>query len=181
MKNKLPLYILLVFLIIVNGFFLYTYISTGAKTNSKQPMQPKLFLVQELGFDASQKKQFDVFYKKHHEHMRVIVDEIKELKDDMFKGFSDEDFEESRITTLTKLIGEKEAAKNLEVFRYFKQVKALCNAVQKEKFNSILKDALRRGDREQGPPPGGRREGGPDGNRPPPPRNGEHMRPPPNH
>ncbi|MEP3836067.1 MAG: hypothetical protein ABJM36_00370 [Algibacter sp.] len=186
MSKKLPLYILLVFLIVVNGFFLYSYLGEGPKNNAKEPMPPKMFLAKELGFDVSQKARFDVLDKRHHERMQNIASEIRVLKDDMFNGFSDATFKESNIIAITKLIGEKEAAKDLEVFRYFRKIKAICNTEQKEKFNKILKDALRRGDRAQGPPEGrpeGRRDGGPDSDRPPPPLDGELMRetPPPNH
>ncbi|XMO86869.1 Spy/CpxP family protein refolding chaperone [Algibacter sp. AS12] len=178
MSKKLPLYILLVFLIVVNGFFLYNYLGAGPNNNTKEPMRPKMFLTKELGFNPAQKARFDVLDKKHHKRMQNISSEIRVLKDDMFNGFSDASFDESKIIALTKLIGEKEAAKDLEVFRYFSKIKEICTAEQQETFNNILKDALRRGDRAQGPPerrPGERREDGPNGHRPPPPMDGEGM------
>jgi hypothetical protein len=106
--------------------------------------------------------------------MRNLEEEVRGLKDELFKGLSDTSLRDVNIDSIATLIGEKEAVKDLEVYRHFNEVLKLCNENQKEKFSKIIKDALRRGAREQGPPPKGRREGnrpphpdGPNGDRPP--------------
>ena len=178
MKKNLPLYVLLLFLIIVNGFFLYNYLGTDeVKEEQKGPNRPGNFLVKELGFDELQREQFRSLGKKHHQRMRGLNAEVRGLKDELFKGLSDDSLSDVNVDSIAMLIGEKEAAKDIEVFRHFNSVQELCNDKQKEKFSKIIKDALRKGERNQGPPRGGRPDGnrpprpnGPDGNRPPPPK-----------
>lgn len=174
MTKKSPLYVLVIFLIIVNAFFLYNYLGSGEKEDSKAPKRPGMFLVKELGFDDSQKAQFRLLGKGHHQRMRGLSDDIKMLKDELFNGLSDNSLKNINIDSIANLIGKNEAAKDLEVFRHFKEVQQLCTDAQKEKFSDIVEKALRRGAREQGPPHGGRPDGnrprpnGPDGNKPPP-------------
>ncbi len=175
MKKNLPLYILLIFLIIVNGFFLYNYLGTGEKNAPNGQERPEDFLVQELGFDASQNEQFLALGEAHHQRMKGLSEDIRGLKDELFKGLSDVSLKNVNTDSIAGLIGEKEAAKDLEVYRHFNLVQELCNDEQKEKFSKIIKDALRRGARDQGPPPGI----GPDGNRPPHPDGPDGDRPPP--
>jgi len=175
MKKNFPLYILLFFLIIVNAFFLYNYLGAGNKGGPKEPNRLGNFLVKELAFDESQQEQFRILGKKHHHRMRSLSEDIRGLKDELFKGFSDASLHDVNIDSIATIIGEKEKAKDLEVFSHFKQVQNLCNDKQKEKFGKIIEDALKRGARDQGPPRGGRPDGdrpprpnGPNGNRPPP-------------
>ena len=162
MRKNLPLYILLLFLIIVNGFFLYNYLGTGDKEEPKGPKRPGNFLVKELGFDNAQREQFRALGKTHHQKLRGLSEDIRGLKDELFKGLSDASLRDVNIDSIASLIGEKEAAKDLEVFRHFKQVQELCNDKQKEKFSKIIEDGLRLGARDQGSPRGE----GPDGDRP---------------
>ena len=169
MRKNLPLYILLIFLIIVNGFFLYNYLEAGEKDATNASKKPGAFLVEQLDFDETQQTQFSELGKKHHRRMRGISEGIRGLKDELFKGLSDASLTDVNIDSIASLIGKKEAARDLEIFSHFKQVQDLCNDEQKEKFSKIMEDALRRG--------GGR----PDGNRPPRPDGPRGDRPPPEH
>ena len=176
-KNNLLLYILLIFLIIVNAFFLYNYLGNGEKEDAPEPKRPGNFLAKELGFDELQKEQFRALGKEHHQNMRGLSEGIRALKDDLFKGLSDASLKNVNIDSIAALIGEKEKAKDLEVFRHFRSVQELCNDKQKEKFSNIINDALRKGDGNQRPPSreGAGRQRPPhlgerDGNRPPPPK-----------
>ncbi|MEW4924772.1 hypothetical protein [Algibacter sp. 2305UL17-15] len=176
MRKNLPLYILLIFLIVVNAFFLYNYLGRGEtkqQTNEHRP--PGTFLVKELGFDDIQKEQFRALTREHRQKIRGISDDIRELKDVFFGGLSDTASEHINRDSIASLIGDLEATKDLEVYRHFKQVQELCNDSQKEKFGKIIQDALRRGGREQGPPHGNR----PDGDRLPRPENRDGIWPPP--
>lgn len=163
MKKNLPLYILLAFLIIVNGFFLYNYLGKGEKEEANKPERLGIFLAKELGFDDIQQEQFRVLWKPHHQRMQSLSEDIKGLKDELFKSLSDESLKNVNIDSIAILIGEKEAAKDLEILDHFKQVQELCNKEQKEKFSKIIEDAMRRAGENRGLPPGRQ----PDGNRPP--------------
>ncbi|GAB1857419.1 hypothetical protein MHTCC0001_22550 [Flavobacteriaceae bacterium MHTCC 0001] len=153
MKKNLPLYILLLFLIVVNVFFLYNYLGSGEEEQQLRTHKPPaIFLVEQLGFDEAQQEEFNVFTREHHREMRSISDEIRELKDVFFNGLS-EDVNTVNMDSVASLIGDLEAKKDLEVYRHLKQIRAFCTEEQKKKFGKIIQDALRRGARQHGPPP----------------------------
>lgn len=163
MKKNLLLYILLIFLIVVNGFFLYNYLGNGSSEKPKGPPGVGSFIVKELGFNDTQLEAFKTLSQRHHHRMRNLSDDVKVLKDAMFNGLFEVTENKPVIDSITLLIGDKEKEKEREVFHHFKKVQQLCDENQKVKFQKIIKDALRKGGREQRPP----RQGG-DGYRPPP-------------
>ncbi|MDO5977740.1 hypothetical protein [Flavivirga spongiicola] len=169
MKKNLLLYILLVFLIVVNGFFLFNYLGSSDKIeNRNRSNGPADFIVKELNFDGDQMLEFERVNREHHHKMRRISRNIKQLKDALFNRISDVSLNENSIDSITTLIGEKEKEKDMEVFYHFKDIQELCNDKQKEKLKKIINDALhKRGKKEQRPP---LRNG-----------NGEHRPPPPKH
>lgn len=166
MKRGLPLYILLAFLIVVNGFFLYNYLVEGEKeAQTKERKPPAVFLIDQLSFDETQKEAFRALNHEHRQAMRNMSDEIRALKDELFLGLSEASLSDRNTDSIATLIGNLEKRKDLEVLHHFKEVQGLCNAEQKEKFSKIIKDALRRGGaKKHGPPPGVRR--GPNEERP---------------
>lgn len=167
MKKNTILYILLVFLMVVNGFFLFNFLNKGNDNKLKEPQRNKDFIVKELGFNATQLKQFKVKSEDHHETMMRLSEEIKELKDDLFVTLFNDTVNEASIDSVSSLICEKEIAKEKEIFYHFRMIQEIANDKQKEKFKSILIDALRQGDQGNRPPP----PNGKDGHKPPPRRN----------
>lgn len=177
MKKKFPLYILLIFLIVVNAFFLYNYLGSGEQVQQTEERKPPVaFLAKELGFDDAQKKQFRALAREHRKKTRGIIDETRELKDELFLGLSDASLGTINTDSIATLIGDNEKRKELLTFEHFTEVQKLCNTEQKEKFSRIIKDALRRVGGQRPPreqrPKGERpnRPDGPKGNKPPPPK-----------
>jgi hypothetical protein len=95
---------------------------------------------------------------------------------------SQDSINETAIDSISSLICKKETEKEKEIFNHFRMIRDIANDKQKEKFESILMDALRQGDSGNRPPPpnGDHRPpppeepkgiDGPDGHRPPPPNN----------
>ncbi|OEK07594.1 hypothetical protein A8C32_17510 [Flavivirga aquatica] len=167
-KNTL-LYILLIFLIVVNGFFLYNYMGSTSSEKGKRPPRPMDFIVKELQFDGSQLKEFRELNADHHQKMRHISHGIKRLKDALFNRLSDAVIDREVIDSITTLIGEKEIEKEKMTFYHFKSIQEICNEDQKEEFKKIINDALHKAGREQRGqrPPHPER---PKGHRPPQPK-----------
>ena len=166
MKKNLLLYILLGFLIIMNGFFLFKHF--GASNEVQHPkFTPRDFIEKQLAFDAEQSQKFEKLDQKHREKMSAILDDIKKSKDALFDKLTGENSKVSEIDSIARIVANKEVKKELETFRFFEAVGEICNPKQKEKFKAIIKDALHRQGPEgqNGPPPGA--EG--DERRPPPP------------
>ncbi|MGB3608634.1 MAG: hypothetical protein WA775_15125 [Psychroserpens sp.] len=163
MNKNTILYTLIIFLIVVNGFFLFEYMAKKNDVRPHEPQRDKNFIVNELGFNAEQLERFNKNSEGHHETMMRLSDSIKDLKDKMFRALSDDSISESTVDSISSLICEKGKEKEKEVFYHFKMIKEISNDEQKEKFNSILLDALQKGNRGNRPPPKGA-----DGRRPRP-------------
>jgi protein CpxP len=145
MKKNLVLYVLLVFLIAVNSFFLFNYIGKNSNNGQKGTKGPGNFIVKELGFNEAQTEQFREKSQGHHEAMMNMSDDIKGLKDELFGNLSNDSVKDSTIDSITSLIGEKQKVKEVEAFYHFKMIREICNDKQKEKFKNIIKDGLHRG------------------------------------
>ena len=159
MKKNIILYVLLIFLIVVNGFFLLNYLKGGTDNKKIEPQRNRDFIVNELNFDEMQLEQFNAKSEDHHETMKLLSDEIKELKDDLFETLFNNKVNETTIDSLSSLICEKEKEKEKEIFYHFRAIQEIANDKQKEKFKLILKDALRRGEQGNRPPPPNDRNG----------------------
>ncbi|WP_299364309.1 Spy/CpxP family protein refolding chaperone [Winogradskyella sp.] len=169
MKKQLPLYILLVFLIVVNGFFLFKYLGEAKENKSKGPKSPDSFITNRLNFNNAQLKQFNALERTHREKMMTLSEQIRATKDALFDKISEPNADNSVIDSITSVIGEYEKKKDLEVFKHFRAIYNICDNNQKEAFEDLVKDAL-----HKGPPTRGRR----------PPRGKvgkEHGPPPPRH
>ena len=139
-------------------------------SNNDKPGRPdgnRDFIVKELGFNAAQLEQYKEKNKGHHETMMRISDDIKDLKDNLFGTLTDKTISESTIDSISSLICEKETEKEKEIYSHFRMIRDIANDKQKEKFEKILMDALRHGERGNRPPP----PNGEEGHRPPPPQN----------
>ncbi|MRI00205.1 hypothetical protein GH721_06600 [Kriegella sp. EG-1] len=166
MKKNLLLYILLGFLIMMNGFFLVKHFGSMGKREPTN-IGPSRFMAKELKFDENQLMQFNKLNTAHRKEIRTILDEVKLSKDALFDFITNDTVNSFTIDSLITVIANKEKKRELATFNFFRSVNDLCNEDQAERLTLILKDALHHpgpGNHE-GPPSGGR---GPE-NRPPPP------------
>ncbi len=148
MKKNTVLYILLIFLIAVNAFFIVQQFKQPSK---KMRKSPKEFISKRLQFDEEQINQFNELEKQHRERMRAISHETKELKDALFDKINDVGIADREIDSITSLIGALEKQKDIEVFNHFRNISSFCTDEQKIQLVEILKKARRRG---KGRPPG---------------------------
>ena len=163
MKKNVVLYVLIAFLICVNGFYLYKDLK---KPNAKgHPNNPVEFIVKELNFNDAQLKQFQEMRIDHQKRMMKMDKDERQLKESLFGKISSETIDQREVDSIATLIGENRKSKDLEIFNHFRTIEELCNDKQKQKFKRIIMDAL-----HKGPPPGNRRGPG-NQNQGPPPRN----------
>ncbi|GAA4106134.1 hypothetical protein GCM10022393_00380 [Aquimarina addita] len=151
MKKNFILYILLVFLIVVNGFFIYNHMCDSTDRKPKKPQQPTNFIVKELKFSKEQLAQYKESNQNHKETMMRLSADIKNLKDVLFNKLSDVSVDEEAVDSITSLLGQKEKEKRISVFYHFKEIQKICDAKQKEKFAQIINDALHnKGKKDEG-------------------------------
>ncbi|WP_430409053.1 Spy/CpxP family protein refolding chaperone [Kordia sp.] len=145
MKKNILLYILIAFLIVMNGFFMVKIFG-----DSRPPKgNPGMFIAKELQFNEAQTKAFNELNDEHHDEMRAISREVKALKDQLFDQISETSVNTDTVNDLARRIGEKERQKDLKLFYHFKEVQKICTDEQRERLNTILKDALHKHGRKR--------------------------------
>lgn len=140
MKKNTLLYILLVFLVVMNGFFMFKIFGDKPPKGGN----PGKFIAKELHFDEAQMKSFSKMNDTHHETMMKISREIKELKDQLFAEISETTTNETKVNDITRRIGEKEQEKDLKTFYHFKEVQKICTDEQRTRFNILVQEGLKR-------------------------------------
>ncbi|MCE1165993.1 MAG: hypothetical protein LWX07_11400 [Bacteroidetes bacterium] len=164
------LYIVIIVLLVINiatlGFM--WYISLRGPRHDKGPMPlappPEVLFKEELKFNADQMKKMEAFRDEDFTATKKIHDEIRDLKkniSDIVKTGNDDE-----ANKLAAQIGDKQ--KELEMLRYqhFKQIRGICDDVQKQKFDEMMKKIPGPEDMQpgpgmmqQGPPPDMSRQG----------------------
>lgn len=126
------------------------------------------FLNQELNLDAQQQEAFKKLRDEHQAAAKGIQDNIRKAKDDFFDLLKKPDISDSLINVYSRRAVEADQKLDKLTFRHFQKMRAICNADQQKKFDSIIQEALHRmgPPKRPGPPPGMQPEEGP-----PPPGN----------
>ena len=145
MKKNTLLYILIAFLVVMNGFFM---VKIFGDKPPKRP-NPGNFIAKELQFDDAQLKKFSVMNDAHHEEMMLLSREIKELKDELFAYISETTIDTAKVNNITKRIGTLEQQKDSATFYHFKEVQKICTPEQREEFNILVQKALKRHGRKR--------------------------------
>ncbi|TNJ45237.1 hypothetical protein KFZ70_07030 [Tamlana fucoidanivorans] len=153
MKKNIVLYILFLFLVIANGFFLYNYVGNNIDRKGKDMVRPGDFILKELQFSEEQMEALRMSSVGHHERMKRCSEELKRLKDLLFNTLSEQETNETKTDSIISLIGQVEMEKEKEAFSHFKTIQTLCNNKQKERFKRIINDALHKHGRQEQRPP----------------------------
>ena len=162
MKSKLlPIFLLL--LILLNGVLIFMLVKRPHE--NQRDNQKRNFLSEQLNFSDAQKEQFNDLDIVHRGFMQDLEENLREQKDVLFNSFQKKNFNLDSITTN---IGILEAKKDVEVFTFFSKVRTLCTTEQAQKFDKIIKEAIRGGERR--PPNSGRMPPPDNEGMPPPPR-----------
>jgi len=105
-----------------------------------KPKSPDRFLVHKLNLSDEQLNKFEELRISHREEMRVVMDNMKPLKDQLFH-FKNTLFNRDSIANL---IGDFEAKKEIITYSYFNDLRSICNQNQKRKFDKIIRKVMRR-------------------------------------
>ena len=111
------------------------------------------FLIKELGFDSLQKEKYLLLVKQHQQDIQDIKEQAKESKEAFFFLLADTTISEDNIKARARTAFESEGEIAIKTFHHLQQVRALCTAEQKHKFDRIIKDVIRMMGRQAGGPP----------------------------
>lgn len=146
-----------------------TRLRTEAPPPALEKQRLQHLLRDELGFDQRQIEQFQYLQKMHRDQVRVLQDEIQQLKKQMFDAVLDDNPNPVLSDSLLQLSQDKQAEIERLTFQHFVDLKKLCSPEQQDKLQLLIHDMFRRppqGERPLPPPPGESPLSPPEGERP---------------
>ena len=171
--NNNKWWVIVVALLLVLNTVTLTIFWVERKANKTQLPPPdkrngaRDYLIKELVLDSMQRLQYDELIRQHHQRINEIRLHVRDAKDSFFALISDNTIAESIVVKASLHAAEVAQQMEMQTFNHFKSIRAICNAQQQKKFDSIIKNAVKMM--------------GPNQQRPqrPPPQDGELRRPPP--
>lgn len=102
------------------------------------PPGPKEFLIAKLQLDEEQQKVFETLRKEHFDQMRVLQENIRSEKDEMYDLLkSDNPDTTATYGHIAQIMREEEQLERI-TFEHFRKVRAICNDDQKQHFDAII-------------------------------------------
>lgn len=146
MKKNTILYLLIIVLAVANVFFLAHHLGRPMERKGGTPGD---FVARELQFNDEQMQRFKVLNDQHETEMRSITDDIRRLKGSLFTKISEAHVDGATVDSIASAIGGHEAMRDAKTYHHFRAIQKLCNDKQKERFNDIVKKALKKPGRER--------------------------------
>ena len=119
---------------------------------------PKNFIIQKLHFNEKQIEEFSALVDEHRTQMQELREQIAESKEQFYDQLKsdapDTAMAYQQIASITQF---EEQAERI-TFNHFKKVRAICSSEQKQEFDVVINEILRRmmgpsHGPHQGPPP----------------------------
>ena len=142
--------------------------------------RPSDYLIKELALDSNQQTKYLALVKIHQQQTMELRRKTEDAKDSFFNLVKQPILADSTAQRVVLQISSLTGQMDIVTLQHFRQVRAICNPAQQQKFDTlVLHQVLGMMSRQMPgapPPPKDGRRPPPNGNRPPPP-NGN--RPPP--
>lgn len=151
----------------------------GGGRGDKNPPPPRPgqvfeFVNNELKLDSLQREAYKKLRDEHQAAQKPLQDSIRKAKDNFFALLQQANTPDSMMQLYSKRASDAEQQLEILTYKHFQKLRALCNADQQKKFDTIIQDVLKRmappkrQGPPQGPPPPGREGDRPDRLPPPP-------------
>ena len=135
MRPNLLFKIIIILLLISNGFTLFLLIKPG-----KPHHRP--FLSEKLGLSGDQLKEAKKMELSHFDQMKPLDLKIEKLHEDLFLSITSND--KWKEDSLKSLISSFIIKKDELLLAHFKKIYALCNSSQQQLFTTELKEHFSR-------------------------------------
>ena len=127
------------------------------------------FVVKELGLNEQQQNAYKLLRDEHQQQMKPLADSVAILKNSYFALLKDTTVTDNKLVEYGAKTMQYQQQIDLVTFKHFQKLRLLCTNEQKQKFDTIIQDVLRRLSHQRpalrnSPPPhhtGEREEDGP--------------------
>jgi len=137
--------IFLVVILLLSNIGLLLYFLLWKKPAHKQSGQPKGefsivdYMKKEIGFDDEQTKQFQQLHELNRDSLKTIGDSIRSSKNALYKLMQQTPpANDSAVNAAVKTVSIYQQRMEMNMFRHFQRVRAICNAEQQVKLDSMV-------------------------------------------
>lgn len=141
------LIVIIIFLLVTNIAMLVFFILLN-KPVDKRPKSREQggsmynSLQNEIGFSQDQLAQYQVLRKKQRESVRPLFGELRSAKKDFYELVYSSTVSDSLINADADSIAQKQKTLDLQMFRYFRNLRSICTPDQLQKFDSTIKKVV---------------------------------------
>ena len=135
---------IIIFLLVSNIAMLIFFLVLGngpRKDHSAHKDLVGIFLKKDMGFDQHQMDEYDKLHKENMESMKPLFDSVHSAKENFYNQLAG-----NNPDTVTKksatAIGESQILIEMQMFKYFKNVRKLCTSDQLPKFDSSFSSVI---------------------------------------
>jgi len=163
--GKQTLLVILVFILVALNLGLVTFMwYTQRPESGPLGASTAKFLIKELNFDKAQEQQYMQLQRQLGDSLFSTRERERQLHDRFFEMMHSASPDSMQVALIIDSMGQIRGRIEYFTFVHFRQVRALCDAEQRQKFDKIIGEAMRR----MGPPPPPGRSRRPEGGPPPP-------------
>lgn len=149
-----PLILIILILLLANIGGLYFFFKDKAYTrDGKPPVDRKevmnRYLKEELKFDARQLQQFDSLSEKHKLASEPLFEALKDEKEKRLRFLANNNYSDTALQQAVNRSAERQKTLDLTMLQHIRNIRALCNADQREKFDTGFYKMMRKGKAEK--------------------------------
>ena len=138
-QNKLLVLLVAILLVANLGLMLYFFVGRNNHNRHQGSNHPVSdFMQKQIGFNADQAAKFQELRDQHKQEVKPVIDDIKMLKDSLYKLLQGPEVNDSIAENLVNEIGEKQKQWELMIFHHFQKVRAICDSNQLPKFDTLV-------------------------------------------
>jgi hypothetical protein len=148
-KNKYKWILFLVVVLMISNIVLAVLLFTppGEKEIVRKKREnPSLAIYKEIGLDSIQIDTFKARKDLYFKNIRPVWEEIRELKDSLYKHMEVSP-NDSSVQRLLKLISEKSKQADIKMYQHFYEMRQFCTQEQQARYDTIIPKLINRSGR----------------------------------
>jgi hypothetical protein len=137
----------LLFVLLVSNIVLAVFLFiSNSSIDGKQNKNEANSIYKEIGLDSIQIDTFKARKEAYFKVMRPLWNEIKELKDSMYKRL-EADSSDMIVKSLSSEIANKTSIADMKTFQHFYELRKLCTPEQQVRYDTIIPKLVNRRNR----------------------------------
>ena len=169
-KNKMIGWLVLILVLLNTATLTKLWLDQGPSGPRGDRGEKDDLLTKELSLDNEQIQQIQNLRRSHFEAMERLKAEQHKTRKSLHEQWQNENAA-VEVNVLSSKIGDLQKSMEMQTYTHFSSIRLLLTTEQKAKFDAIIHEVMRKGDRNMNGPPqraNGLRGEEPGGNRPPP-------------